>query len=190
MAVGSQEAQQQQQGQRGGARGDGHVPHFGAPSALLLPPLQVAELAALPHVARHTTAKETQHMLQWVVGQSHRPPLQPPCAFIHHWAPLQKHLVEFSSGDDKIIVKEYCWKLQNPVLKVFFFFFPPFFLCTVIFLLLLNCLYNYTGRLSLPDSYGQKAEEKNFLNPINPAAWLVFPRIFHLTSFSSKLPFL
>lgn len=65
VAVGSQDAQQQgQQGQPGGAGGDGDAPHLGLPGALLLPPLQVTELAALPHVSCHTAAKERGHTLQ------------------------------------------------------------------------------------------------------------------------------
>lgn len=88
VAVGSQEAQQQQQqGQRGDTRGDGDVPHLGPPGALLLPPLQVAELAALPHVARHTAAKERGHTLQWWQGTAtdrHPSRLAHPFTIEHH----------------------------------------------------------------------------------------------------------
>lgn len=56
-AVGSQEAQQEQEGQPCYAHGDGDIPHLHPLGMLLLPPLQVAELAPLPNVSCHTAAK-------------------------------------------------------------------------------------------------------------------------------------
>lgn len=57
-AIGGQWPQQQQQHRY--AHGDGDVPHLHPLGVLLLPPLQVAELAPLPNVACHTAAKRKQ----------------------------------------------------------------------------------------------------------------------------------
>lgn len=57
VAVGGQGAQQEQEDQHCYAHCNGDVPHLNPLGVLLLPPLQIAELAPLPDVARHTAAK-------------------------------------------------------------------------------------------------------------------------------------
>lgn len=79
VAVGSQGPQQEQEDQHCYAHRDGDIPHLHPLRVLLLPPLQIAELAPLSDVARHTAAKRTG--AHFVTGGRGKAP-------VHHFSHL------------------------------------------------------------------------------------------------------